>query len=270
MRLIRSVLGTIKAIAYFAWRGFVLALQQPKTPRERAEWTHKSCAGLLKFFDIRFTVEGRFPERGMFISNHTGYLDILAYAALSPVVFCAKGEMEDWFFLGWMTKMAGTVIVDRSRGGSAERATAGMQAAAADGVPVVFFPEGTTSNGQQVLEFKTGLLAKSLEAEQPITAAYIHYTLDEDNGPDVTVEDDVCFWGEGADMWSHIFNFVALRGTHVWVRIAPQPIRFSRPDIDRKAAAEEAREAVLALIPNDNNGAIDAGEDESAVIMHQK
>ena len=267
--MIRSVVGTIKAIAYFGMRGLVLAIKQPKTPRERAEWLHQSCAGLLKAFDIRFTVEGRFPERGVLISNHTGYMDILALAALSPVVFCAKAEMEGWFFLGWMATMAGTVYIDRGAGGSADKATSGMQAAEADGVPVVFFPEGTTSNGQQVLEFKTGLLAKSLEADQPITAAYIRYTLDEDNGPDVTVEDDVCFWGDDAPMFRHIFTFVGLQGTHVWVRIAPGPIRFSEPDLDRKVAAVEAREAVVALIP-DSMDPTYAAEDESAMIMHQK
>ena len=249
MAVIRSVVRSIKAVAYFGIYGLELAFTQPKTRRQRAEWLHRFCGAMMKAFDIRATVEGSFPERGVIICNHTGYMDIVTISSLKPVVFCAKAEMEGWFFLGWMTKMCGTVFVDRGAGGSADKATAGMQAAAAEGVPVAFFPEGTTSNGRQVLEFRTGLLAKSLEAEQPITAAFIRYTLDVDNGPDVTVEEDVCFWGDDANMWKHIYKFVALQGTHVWLRIAPEPIRFSQPNLDRRVAANEAREAVMELAP---------------------
>ena len=120
-----------------------------------------------------------------------------------------------------------------------------------------------------MLEFKTGLLAKSLEAEQPMTAAYIRYTLDVDNGPGVTVEDDVCFWGEGADMWSHIFKFVGLQGAHVWVRIAPAPIRFSETNLDRRVAASEAREAVVELAPMGlDEESFEAESDD--LMLHQK
>lgn len=269
MSAIRSVVRSIKAVAYFAGFGVELAIKQPKTRRERAEWLHRFCGAMMKAFDITATVDGTFPEHGVLISNHTGYLDIVTLASLSPVVYCAKAEMEGWFFIGWMTKMAGTVFVARGAGGSADKAVAGMRAAQAEGVPVVFFPEGTTSDGRQVLEFKTGLLAKSLEANQCITAAHIHYTLEVDNGPGVTVENDVCFWGEGADMWGHIYKFLSLQGTHVWVKIAPEPIRFSAPDLDRKVAAVEARDAVVALIP-EGYGREPAVEDEPEMILHQK
>ena len=91
----------------------------------------------------------------------------------------------------------------------------------------------------------------SLEAKQPITAAFVRYTLEQDNGPDVKVENDVCFWGEDAPMLKHIFKFVGLKGVHAWVRIAPAPIQFSRLDLDRKEAAVEARAAVVALAPSE-------------------
>lgn len=269
MAVIRSVVRSIKAVAYFGIYGVELALKQPKTRRQRAEWLHRFCGAMMKAFDITATVEGVLPERGVIISNHTGYLDIITIASLKPVVYCAKAEMEHWFFLGWMTKMCGTVFVDRGAGGSADKAVDGMQAAEAEGVPVAFFPEGTTSDGRQVLEFRTGLLAKSLEARQPITPAFLRYTLEQDNGPGVTVEDDVCFWGEDANMWKHIFKFVGLQGTHVWVRIAPQPIRFSEAILDRRVAADEAREALLELAPA-GTGALRVETEEDDLMLHQK
>jgi lyso-ornithine lipid O-acyltransferase len=249
--VLRSVVRSIKAVAYFGWYGLDLAIRNPKTRRDRGAWLSKFCKAMMVAFDVKLTVEGEFPKSGVLISNHTGYLDIVVYAALSPAVYCAKAEMEKWFFLGWMTKMTGTVFIDRGAGGSAERAKAGMRAAEEEGVPVIFFPEGTTSSGEQVLPFRSGLLAVSLSAQQPITAAFVRYTLDEDNGPGVTVEEDVCFWGDDAPMLRHIFKFMTLRGVHAWVRIAPEPIRFSQSSgdgqLDRKRSAVEAREAVLAL-----------------------
>jgi 1-acyl-sn-glycerol-3-phosphate acyltransferase len=112
------------------------------------------------------------------------------------------------------------------------------------------------------------LLAKSLEAGQPITAAYIRYTLEADNGPGVTVEDDVCFWGDDVNMLKHIFKFVGLQGTHVWVRIASEPIRFSDRNLERRVAADEAREAVMELAPEGLAG-MPTGAEEDDLMLHQ-
>ena len=243
---LRSVVRSIKLVFYFALAATELLLTRPHTPQARAAWLHRFMARILRGFGVELTVEGSLPPRGALISNHLSYLDIVVYASLGPVVYCAKAEMERWPIVGWMTMMAGTVFVDRGAGGSSDRAKNGMLTAAHAGVPVTFFPEGTTSNGDQVLPFRSGLLAQALAAGEPITAARIAYTLGSGNG-DATVEDQVCFWGDDADILTHIFRFNSLVGVHAHVRIASQPIRFSNPNLDRKQAAIEAREAVIAL-----------------------
>ncbi|MGA1981906.1 MAG: lysophospholipid acyltransferase family protein [Acidobacteriaceae bacterium] len=200
----------------------------------------------MSSFGIIVRCQGTPPERGVVISNHLGYLDIIAFAALHPCVFVAKSEISHWPFLGWMTTMAGTVYVDRGRGGSANRAAGGMQAAEDAGIPVVFFPEGTTSNGASVLKFHSGLLVKSLEAAQPIRAAYLRYQLTQDNGPGVTVEDDVNFCDD-TPLLKHIFRLLGLRGIEVDVRYADSPIAFSEGPDQRKLLAADARAAVMEL-----------------------
>ena len=195
---------------------------------------------------LTLTIDGAFPERGALIANHCSYIDIVVFAALSPCVFCAKAEIERWPVIGWMTTMAGTVYIDRGRGGSALKAKTGMKAAADAGLPVVFFPEGTTTNGVTMLPFHSGLLAQAMTVDEPVTAAYLQYSLDEDNGPKITVENDVCYWGD-VSMWAHIFRFLGLKGAHATVRFADGPIKFSSDVLHRKAAAVEARNAVLAL-----------------------
>ena len=197
-------------------------------------------------------MEGVFPGRGAVISNHLSYLDIVVFAALHPCVFVSKAEIRRWPVVGWMTTMSGTVYVERGHGGSAMRARKGMQAALDAGLPVVFFPEGTTSNGSQLLKFHSGLLSQVTAGGAPVTAAYLRYSLVEDNGPDVSVADDVCYWGDRS-MLAHIFKFLGLRGVRAEVRFAEEPIAFSSDGLHRKKAAVEARSAVAALASGRSN-----------------
>jgi 1-acyl-sn-glycerol-3-phosphate acyltransferase len=121
-----------------------------------------------------------------------------------------------------------------------------MKAAAEAGIPVVFFPEGTTSNGDAVLKFHSGLLLQALEADQPVTAAHLCYRLNQENGPSVTVANDVSYWGETSFL-AHVFRFLGLRGVEADVRFAESPIAFSSDPAQRKLLAAEARAAVLEL-----------------------
>lgn len=196
---------------------------------------------------LRMEQRGIYPERGAVISNHLSYVDIVTFAALHPCVFVAKAEIKRWPFLGWLTTMAGTVYVERGRGGSAAEAASSLRETMESGVPVVFYPEGTTSNGSGVLPFHSGLLAEVLQSGQPVTAAAIRYTLAEENTPGVAASDDVAYWGDRA-MLPHIARFLGLRGVQVEVQFAETPVAFSaEAQGNRKLAAVEAREAVCTL-----------------------
>ncbi len=222
-----------------------LLLKRPSERNARAEWLHRLCARAVKGLGIDLAVAGEFPGQGAVISNHVSYADIVIFAALHRCVFVSKAELVHEPVLGWITAMAGTVFVARGHGGSAVKARKGMSAAFEAGLPVVFFPEGTTSNGTGLLKFHSGLLAQALAERAPVTAAYVRYSLTEDNGADFTVEHDICYWGD-RNMWSHIFKFLGLRGVRAEVRFADAPIPFHNP-MNRKAAAEEARAAVAVL-----------------------
>ncbi|GAC1358745.1 MAG: hypothetical protein NVSMB3_05870 [Acidobacteriaceae bacterium] len=161
---------------------------------DRAVWLHQLCRRSLKTFGLEVCQTGRFPDRGVLISNHLSYVDILVFASMGPCVFISKSEVESWPLLGWMTTMAGTVYVERGRRESAKQAGSGMRAAAASGLPVVLFPEGTTSNGDAILKFHSGLLVEAVAGELPVTAAYLQYSLTEENSGG-TVREDIAFWG---------------------------------------------------------------------------
>jgi lyso-ornithine lipid O-acyltransferase len=242
----RALARSIQLGGYFVRYGTELMVRRPATREARADWLHRFCAAALKGLKIDVNVMGNFPEHGAVISNHLSYVDIVVFAAVHPCVFVSKAEIESWPVVGWMTTMSGTVYVARGHGGSALKARKGMQSAVDAGLPVVFFPEGTTSNGSTLLKFHSGLLAQVMQSGAPITAAHIQYSLTEENAPDVTVADDVCYWGD-VKMLPHVFKLLGLRGMRVEVRFAERPILFSMDVTHRKQAAIEARTAVASL-----------------------
>jgi 1-acyl-sn-glycerol-3-phosphate acyltransferase len=243
MSNLRAVLRSFKLLGYFVRFGGELLLRRPPTREARANWLHRFCASALRGFGVAISVEGTFPARGALITN-----DIIVLSAIQPCVFVSKAEIRKWPVIGWLAVMSGTVFVERGRGGSAQRAKAGLQAASDAGIPVVFFPEGTTTNGRTLLPFHSGLLAQVLDAHQPITAGFLHYTLDDHNPPTVSVENEVAYWGD-INLLVHIFRFLKLRGPHAHVRLAASPIPFPAGPQHRKQAALQARAAVLALAP---------------------
>jgi 1-acyl-sn-glycerol-3-phosphate acyltransferase len=243
--ILRAIGNGLKLLGYFVRFGGELLLFRPATQQGRAAWLQRFCAAALAGLGVQVTVEGAMPTRGALISNHLSYVDIVLYASLRPCVFCAKAEIAHWPIVGWMTESLGTVMVERGRGGSALRARGGMKAAAENGLPVVFFPEGTTTDGREMLPFHSGLLAQALAVEEPITAAYVRYTLDEDNGPGISAATDVA-WG-ATPLARHVWRFLGLRGVHAHVRFAAAPIAFRYGAAQRKLAAVEARDALLQL-----------------------
>lgn len=141
--------------------------------------------------------------------------------------------------------MVGTVLVSRGHGGSALKARAGLEAAFHAELPIVFFPEGTTSDGSGMLKFHSGLLSQVRLVGAEVTPAHICYRLGEGNG-DATVGEDVCYWGDVV-LVPHIFKLLGLHGIHAEVQFADEPIQFHAPFEDRKRAAQEAWVAVAEL-----------------------
>jgi 1-acyl-sn-glycerol-3-phosphate acyltransferase len=243
---------SIRLSGYFLRFGAELLIKRPVTREARADWLHRFCASALHGLGIEVEVSGDFPTRGAMISNHLSYLDIIVFASIHPCVFVSKAEVAGYPVVGWMTTMSGTVYVVRGHGGSALKARTGMETALAAGLTVVFFPEGTTSNGNGLLKFHSGLLAQVLEAKAPVTAAHICYSIDADND-NASVSNDVCYWRDDVQLVPHIVRLLGLRGVRAQVRFADSVIEFSSGADHRKRAAKEAWVAVAELAQGSTN-----------------
>jgi lyso-ornithine lipid O-acyltransferase len=121
-------------------------------------WYHRQVCRLL---GLRFTIDGQVVEGKpvLLVANHTSWLDIPAISALTPVSFIAKKEVARWPFVSWLAKLQRTVFVDRQRRTAASVSADEIAVRLAEGDTLVLFAEGTSSDGNRVLPFKTSLFA---------------------------------------------------------------------------------------------------------------
>lgn len=250
MGLLHKVVQGTKIAWAFATSLTELVVRRPADRQARAAWLTKFCRKVLRTVGVTWIVTGPIPESGAVITNHLTYVDILVHAALRPCVFVSAIETRRMPLIGWISMMAGTVYVTRGAGGSAAKAATGMAEGFHDGLPVVFFPEGGTSVGDQpLLPLRSGLLAAAMAEGATVTPGYLSYHLSpEDLARGKSTRNDV-HWGTQT-LPAHLWNFLSLQAVHAEVHFAEQPIRFSaQAEADRKIAAEEAEAALLELAP---------------------
>ena len=100
----------------------------------------------------------------LIVSNHVSWLDISVITALAPVVFVAKREVASWPLFGLLAKLQRSVFVDRSRRHKTREVNSEIAQRLAEGDPVVLFGEGTSSDGNRVLPFRTALIGAARDA----------------------------------------------------------------------------------------------------------
>jgi lyso-ornithine lipid O-acyltransferase len=105
------------------------------------------------------------------ISNHASWLDIPVLSAIAPVSFVAKKEIAGWPFVSTLARLQQTVFVDRERRTSVGVSANEILGRLASGDSIVLFAEGTSSDGNRVLPFKTSLFAaaKPTQSNSPQT-----------------------------------------------------------------------------------------------------
>jgi len=132
---------------------------------------------LIWLLSVRIEYEGeinRLSDCNLFISNHLSYLDIPILGSMYPLRFVAKSEVENWPFFGFLAKLARTIFISRSRSTSLEQKYKILKSLSS-GEKIFIFPEGTTSDGNRVLDFKSSSFS-ALEGQnsiiQPIVIVY--------------------------------------------------------------------------------------------------
>lgn len=234
----RSTLRGARLLWLLLAGGAGFLLRRPRSAAEGGVRVHRLCKKIVSTLGIEYRVTGELPEDGAVVSNHLSYLDVVVMNAVRPFVMVAKSEVRRWPLLGWLTAQAGTVYVTRGGGPKTYPAVnAAMAEAYRSGLPVLFFLEGTTTNGSEVLPFRRGLLHSVLNEGVALRAAALRYSVEEGS-----VADDICWWGE-MDLLPHLIHFMGLRGVKAELRFGDE-VTARR---DRFVLAERAREQVVKL-----------------------
>lgn len=133
------------------------------------------CRELCKVFNIEVQVHGRIPrEPALWVSNHISWLDVAVLGSGARVFFLAKAEIQSWPIFGKLAKGGGTLFIRRGSGDSnAIRDQIGQFLR--DNIPVLFFPEATTTDGRYVKKIHGRLLGAAIEAERPVQICLICY-----------------------------------------------------------------------------------------------
>jgi lyso-ornithine lipid O-acyltransferase len=236
LRRLRRAVALGWALAQCLFLLILACLSGSFTLQRRALWLQSAARLVIARLGIRCRIYGEPPARGLIASNHLGYLDILVYAATLPCCFVAKAEIANWPLFGLLARASGAIFLHRSSLSSARMAATQMIGRLQGPVPVLFFPEGTSTDGSHLLRFHPRLFHSAMFAAAPVTAAAIRYGL-----ADGTPERELCWYGDASFL------------PHLWKTLGRDALTaevcFGEPQIynDCRLAAHATNAAVAAM-----------------------
>jgi 1-acyl-sn-glycerol-3-phosphate acyltransferase len=179
---------------------------------------------------LEATVQGE-PPSGSFllVANHVSYVDIFLLSSFVDVVFIAKSEMRHWPFIGPLASSVDTIYIDRSSRRDAVRVSSRIDAALDAGAAVALFPEGTSTDGADVLPFRSALLEGAAQREMPVHFATIRYA-----APEIP-------WFGDTPLLTHAWKALQIGRVEASLRFGGAVTAASRKDL-----AERLREYVRA------------------------
>jgi len=206
-----------------------------------------ACWSCLKIIGIPLTIKGKpMQHAGVVVANHSSWLDILTLNVSQRVFFVAKSEVRDWPAIGTMARSVGTVFIRRRRG-DAKRQHDLFLDHVQKGHKLLFFPEGTSTDGCHVLPFRSSLFQAFFTPDlahlmwvQPVTVLY--------NAPNGKRADFYGFWGE-MEMFEHFAHVLSQTRQGRIEVVFHTPLKVE-DFTDRKTLSDTAYRIVAGGMPN--------------------
>lgn len=259
-------IGVARAVAVLAAVAFftlplmpvqaVLLRVSRRHARTFPQWYHQRVCRLL---GVRLDIVGQVVKDrpALLVANHTSWLDIPVLSAVAALSFVAKKEVGTWPFISALARLQRTVFVDRSRRTAVGAAKNEIIERLKAGDRIVLFAEGTSSDGNRVLPFKTSLFAAAKPSRvndtsepaayvQTVAIVYTHLH----GVPLGRADRPLVGWYGDMGMAGHAWQLLKAGPLDVSIRIdAPVPLaNFA----DRKELARHSeskvREAVVRLL----------------------
>lgn len=145
---------------------------QKPAGRSAKRWWILTVNSLL---GIRIAQYGQIDRQPLlYVANHISFLDIIAISAVTDVRFLSKHTLLYWPIIGAMAKLSGTLFIKRGKRRLISRIIHTVSEALSDS-HIVVFPEGTTSVGETVRHFHSGLFQAAIDAKVPVQAISLRY-----------------------------------------------------------------------------------------------
>ena len=209
---------------------------------------------VIKILGFRVHVHGR-PAEGrplLIAANHISWTDIMVIGAVADVHFVAKSEMGGWPIIGKLSRLQRTIYVDRERRRKSGEQVSEIGQRLSEGDAMVFFAEGSTSDGNVMQPFKSTLFGAAQIAlresgteqvlVQPVALAYTRLH----GMPMGRYQRPHAAWIGDRELVPHILQLLADGAVDVEVHFG-EPVPF-RPDSDRKQLALTVRDMVRDMM----------------------
>lgn len=171
MTSLRAIWKLLRGLWHVVMGMWTIYARFPQLSAEQREMRVQAWAlQFLALWDIHLQVRGQPVTQGpaLIVANHISWLDISVIHAARHCRFVSKSDIRDWPLLGMLATGAGTLYIERASRKDALRMVKDMADAMKDGDVVAVFPEGTTSDGRDLLPFHANLIQSAIQADAPV------------------------------------------------------------------------------------------------------
>lgn len=198
---------------------------------------------LCKVTGIRVSVEGQLEEgQTVFVCNHISYLDIPVLGSQIQASFIAKKEVKSWPLFGLLADLQKTVFISRNRHDAASEKEK-ILIRLKKGHSLILFPEATSSDGSDVIPFRSSFFSILNEPDIKIQPVSIVIEEIEGKKPATQEERDRYAWYADMEMPPHLWRIFQTKNLHVKLVFHP-PLSGKMLETDRKTLAKTCYEQV--------------------------
>ncbi len=197
---------------------------------------------LLKIFKINLIVNNDLKKilakkNYLIVSNHISWLDIFVINSAYPVTFVAKHSISKWPILNWLVKASETIFIDRKKITKIKETSKEIEDYLESKGSICIFPEGTSTDGSRLLDFKSNLLQTAINKDIEILPVAIQYLHDNKFCSAAAYYNDL-------SLFDSIINLIKLDNIVAKLTILPE----IKSSFDRKVLANKAYAKINKVI----------------------
>lgn len=245
--VLRFLLFVVVILVFLVVGLFIHLFSREESLRQRRFSNNAHRFSKFAVWAFRFKVNVINPpskdQNFLLVSNHMGFIDIMAVLSSMPMLFVTSQEMRETPFLGLVTEMAGCMYVERRSRSQIVNELKKIADVLKSGLRVTLYPEATSTNGEQVLPFKRTLMMAAAHAGVPIQPLVVNFKNIDGEDFNLKTRDRVCWYGDMGFLTA-LWSSFTLRTLTVDVEFLEQI--HSTLDDDRGLIADRAHDLIAA------------------------